>query len=80
MLRATACEMYRGSPGMMPKRRKASNRVYACHRFTHCQLSIHRRAQHRAAVDTLKIVQFFCTMLQPDNSRSGRSRRCGVCV
>jgi hypothetical protein len=79
-LRTPPCEMCRGAPGMMPKRRKASHRVYACHRFTRSQLSVRRRAQRRAAVGTLRIVQFFCTMLQPDNSRSGQSQRRGARV
>ena len=57
---------------MVRKRRKASHRVHACHRFTRSQLSVRRRAQRRAAVGTLKIVQFFRTVFQLDDNLSGR--------
>jgi hypothetical protein len=64
----TPCEMCRGAPSMMRKRSKASHRIHACYRFTRSQLSLCGRAQHCAAMATLKFVQFFSTMFQLTDS------------
>src|SRR5438094_952850 len=82
-LLSTPCEMNRGAPGLMRKRRETSYRVYACHRFTRSQLSVRCRAQRRAAVATLNIVQFFSPMFQLDDNAgtaegAGRSGNSGL--